>query len=194
MNLKREFAHSTKRKGADGLLEIYEDALAMQALMSGMFDAKIKALKEEKKALAKHEYAIRTSEEVDAMAVEGRGLLDKARTTYEAAEKLLNGAEIRAKEIIQQAEQDAKEAINSRQVTLAETQKKADAIIAEGEKKAGEITAGAVGDLDRIKRETIDAQAILDDFLNKIRDANQEWTRINKAIEAEKSRVQKIFA
>lgn len=192
--MKREFAHSIKRKGADGLLEMYEDSLAMQSLMSGMFDAKIKAMKKEKEALSKHEYAIRTSEEVDAMKAEAKGMLDKARELDATANKILNDAEVRAKEIIQKAEEDAQEAVNSRHATLAETQKTVEKMIADAEAKGKEITAYATADLDRIKQETIGAQAGLDDLLNRVRDANQELTRINKAIETEKNRVAKIFA
>lgn len=192
--MKREFAHSIKRKGADGLLEMYEDGLAMQAVMSGMFDTKIKAMKAEEKILAKHKYAIRTSEEVDAMKAEAQAVLDKARTAGDAAEKLLNDAEARSKEIIEQAHQDAEDAVKSRHATLAETQKTVEKMIADAEAKGKEITAYATGDLDRIKQETIGAQAGLDDLLNRVRDANQELTRINKAIETEKNRVAKIFA
>jgi hypothetical protein len=173
---------------------MYEDGLAMQAVMSGMFDAKIKAVKEQIEILSKHEYAIRTSEEVDAMKAETKATRDQVRATREASQRNLVNAEAKAKEIIETAHREAEDAVNQRAAIMAETQRKVEIIIADAEKKGKEITAYATGDLSRIKNETTAAQATLDEFLNKIRDANQELTRINKAIEAEKSRVAKIFA
>lgn len=191
--MQNEFASRVKAAGVPALMATREESIAMHLVLSGMFDAEIKRVKDLNKELSKHEDAIRTVAEIKAMKAEAEEFSARAVAALQEATDTLERAKSEAAAIVEDAKKGAQAAVKARAATLAETQQKADAIIEDANKQAAEMVAGGKSMADDLLAQMDQAQTDLAGYRTEIEAANKQLSDINKTVAGEKARLIKLF-
>jgi hypothetical protein len=189
----REFASRVKSNGPTALVDTHEEAIAMHLVLSGMFDAEIDRIKKMTAVLSKHEYAINTVTQINAMKAEAEAFSEQAVADTTTAAATLKEAKAKAKVIIDTATKSAQAAVDARATTIAEAEKAAVAVMSHADDHAKGLVAAGHVEHAEVTQKILEAQNELANHHAAIEDARQTLAGINKTVAGEKARILKMF-